>query len=828
MRFSTVLLTTLFVSTQKIAALRVSRNATQVATSSIEARLASAEPFLTRNLASKVLNGMIVANWVDDGEEFWYQKQHNAGFRFTLVESATGVERDAFDHQAVAAALTDATGEIIHPDFLPVAGFSAADKDGGLTVATYMGLCTCEGTPLSCELHATDLWEGPQIISPAGDKAVFVKDNNLWLRDLASGVAQQLSIGGSDAFRFGNIGSFDTQQVNRRRAGVGKAPEGLMWSPDGRYLLSARVDHTKIPMRLSVVEYVPPDSGYPIINTDRYQVAGDRLQSPIEVTLFDLQENRIIPVNVGASQLRDWALLWLDHLSVWTENEVYIITAEGVGETYGIGKISLSNGSFRQIVTETQEPFYSFNQFDLGQPNFRLLLESNEIIWYSSRSGFGQLYLYDCNTGEEIRTLTSGPGEVFDIIHVDETERVVFFSAGGRENGRNPNYRHLYKVSLDGGSPQLLTPEDADHEFIGLFGISGLADGLVPGQGTVSPNGKYIIDSYSTIKDPPITIVRDNTGAKLYTLVEADATALYATGWTPPESFVVKAADDITEVYGFFYKPTNFDPNFKYPVIEKVYGGPQAPWTSHNFMGSFVALQHVGGYDLPAMAELGFIAINIEGRGAPRRGLEFRHAFSRDEDVLGSIDHRVAIEQLAERYEYIDASRVGITGESFGGYFSARAMLLHPDFFDVAVSKVGPHDFRSVHEEANIRYFGVPAAPDTDNDFFNTINNANLADRLEGNLLLIYGTLDENVRLNQGILFMDALIKANKDFDTLIVPGGTHSLYEAEDYVRRRTMTYFVENLGNPVPRSGSMGHASLIGSLCALLPISFALWFLA
>ena len=167
--------------------------------------------------------------------------------------------------------------------------------------------------------------------------------------------------------------------------------------------------------------------------------------------------------------------------------------------------------------------------------------------------------------------------------------------------------------------------------------------------------------------------------------------------------------------------------------------------------------------------------------------------------MLGSTDHRVAIEQLAERYSYIDASRVGITGKSFSGYFSVRAMLLHPGFFDVAVSKVGPHDFRSVHEEANIRYFGRPAEPGADRDFFEIISNVRLADRLEGELLLIYGMIDENVRLNQGMLLIDTLIKANKDFGTLVVPGGTHSLQSAKDYVRWRTLTYFLEHLGEPV-----------------------------
>lgn len=761
-------------------------------------RIAAAEPFLTRNLATKVLNGMVTVHWVNDGEQFWFLKQQRDGLRFVLVDSATGEERDAFDHAALAVALSESLGQEMHPDFLPVMDF-ATDDTGGLDVTTYMGAFTCDGAPLACTAAAAP-WGDQQLVSPVGDRAVFVRDHNLWLRDLASGDEEQLTTDGTEAFRYGNLGSFDTQQVARRRAGTIRAAEGLMWSPDGRYLLSARVDQSAVPLRLGVVEYVAPDSDYAVINTQRYQLAGDRLDLPVEVSLFDLNEARRVEVAIDSAKLRDSSLLWLDYLSVWTDAELYIITAEGVGETYGLGAISLADGSFRQILTETYEPFYSFNQFDFGQPNFRFIDGGTEAIWYSSRTGFGHLYLYDTATGQEIRRLTAGPGEVFDIIHVDETARVVYFSAGGREAGRNPNYRHLYRVSLDGGSPQLLTPEDADHEFISYFGIPGLFDGLVPGQGTVSPNGEYIVDSYSTVSEPPITVVRDRRGKKLYTLVEADVSALYATGWRPPEPFVVKAADGVTDLYGFFYKPTHFDPSLKYPVIEKVYGGPQAPWTSHNFMGSFVALQHVGGHDLPAMAELGFIAINIEGRGAPRRGLAFRHAFSRDEDVLGSIDHRVAIEQLAEQYSYIDADRVGITGESFGGYFSARAMLLHPGFFDVAVSKVGPHDFRSVGEEANIRYFGRPAAPGADEDFFETISNVRLADRLEGNLLLIYGMIDENVRLNQGMLLMDALIKADKDFDTLMVPGGTHLLESAEEYVRRRTMTYFMEHLGDPVP----------------------------
>ncbi|MBV7340132.1 DPP IV N-terminal domain-containing protein [Chloroflexi bacterium TSY] len=215
-------------------------------------RITSAEPFLTRNLATKVLNGMITVHWIDGGDHFWFQKQHRDGFRFILVDSATGEEKNAFDHEALAAALSEALGQDLYPDFLPVLDFTTREN-GHLHVSTYMGAFACAGRPLSCTADAVDWWDDQQIVSPAGDQAVFVKENNLWLRDLTTGEEQQLTTDGSEAFRYGNLGSFDNQQVARRRAGIARAPEGFMWSPDGRYLLSTRIDQSTIPLRLGVV-----------------------------------------------------------------------------------------------------------------------------------------------------------------------------------------------------------------------------------------------------------------------------------------------------------------------------------------------------------------------------------------------------------------------------------------------------------------------------------------------------------------------------------------------------------------------------------------------
>jgi dipeptidyl aminopeptidase/acylaminoacyl peptidase len=293
-------------------------------------------------------------------------------------------------------------------------------------------------------------------------------------------------------------------------------------------------------------------------------------------------------------------------------------------------------------------------------------------------------------------------------------------------------------------------------------------------------------------------VIRNSVGKLISRVIEADASALRTAGWLPPERFVVKAADGRTDLYGVLYRPTNFDPQRHYAVIDCMYPGPQGSWSPQTFMDSFKGSSAMFGGNMQALAELGFIVVALDGRGTSRRSKEFHYAFAASEDVLGAADHKAAIEQLAKQRNWMDINRVGVTGTSFGGYGSLRATLLFPDFFDVCVSMVGPADYRTMGLSlTNDRFFGYPARSKADAAFDELISNTRLVGRLKARLLLLYGGMDENVPFNQAFLLFDALIGAGKEFDTLIIPNSTHAVLR-QPYAIRRAMEYFAEHLGPP------------------------------
>lgn len=403
----------------------------------------------------------------------------------------------------------------------------------------------------------------------------------------------------------------------------------------------------------------------------------------------------------------------------------------------------------------------------------------------------GHLYLYDLATGKVKRQLTRGPWVVADLLYLDEFHRIAYFTAVGRETGRNPYYRHLYSVSLDGGAPKLLTPENADHEFNGA-GLAGLR--MTYGS-SIAPSAKYFVDVQSTTSQPARVIVRAADGRFIGNVLQSNADALEKMGWRSPEMVVAKAADGTTDLYGVLYKPSDFDPGKRYPIVEVTYPGPQGKFAPTSFSDNFAS----GAANASALAELGFIVVALDGRGTAYRSREFHDAFLGTEDVFGAADHVAAIRNLAAARSYMDVDRIGVTGHSFGGYGSLRAMLLFPEFFKVGVSSVGPGAWQEFQQPISVeRYFGVPDEEPKALDYYDLISNTRLAKRLKGRVLLIYGGIDENVPLKQAFALIDALIKANVDFDTLILPDAPHSA-GLLPYSVTQTLKYFMNNLGGPV-----------------------------
>jgi len=426
-----------------------------------------------------------------------------------------------------------------------------------------------------------------------------------------------------------------------------------------------------------------------------------------------------------------------------------------------------ATGAVRDVLEETAATQY---ESGWGRVNWRYLPASNEIIWFSERDNWGHLYLYDLASGHLKNQITSGEWVVTQLLRVDEKNRVLYFLADGREKGENPYFAHLYRIGFDGKNLTLLTPEDGHHEV------------------SFSPSGRYFVDSYSKPDAAAVAVVRDDGGKLLSTVAKTDISRLVATGWQPPVPITVKARDGLTDIFGLMYKPTRLNPTRKYPIVNNIYPGPQG-----GSVGYWGFAPSRG--DTQALAELGFVVVQIEGMGNPLRSKKFHDFYYGNLGDNTLPDQIAGMNELAKKYSWIDIDRVGVYGHSGGGYATADAMFRYPDFFKVGISESGNHDNREYEDDWGERYQGllVKNADGTSN--YDDQANQNIAKNLKGHLLLAHGTMDDNVPPYNTLLVVDALIKANKDFDLLLLPNQHHGYGSETLYMTRRRWDYFVRYL---------------------------------
>ncbi|CAG1773264.1 hypothetical protein BAC2_03823, partial [uncultured bacterium] len=374
-----------------------------------------------------------------------------------------------------------------------------------------------------------------------------------------------------------------------------------------------------------------------------------------------------------------------------------------------------ATGAVRTVFKETEETHFE------SRTGWRVLWSTNEVLWYSQRDDWGQLYLYDLATGSLKNQVTSGEGPVTDIARIDEKARTLWFGANGREPGQDPYFRHYYRTGLDGKGVVSLTPDDGTHDV------------------QLSPDGKYLVDTYSTPDTPPVVTVRDASGKLVMPLEKADIGPLIAVGWKPPIPITVKAADGKTDLYGLMFRPTNFDSTKKYPIINNAYPGPQSGSTGSR---SFTAARG----DRQALAELGFIVVTIDGRGTPGRSKSFHDAYYGAMGRDNTIPDQVAgMQDLARRHAWIDIDKAAMWGHSGGGFITAGAMFRYPDFFKVGIAESGNHDQRNYEDDWGERYQGLLVRNPDGTDNYTVEANQSLAKNLKGKLLLAHGTLDNNV-----------------------------------------------------------------------------------
>lgn len=776
---------------------------------------ARAEALLPANTFSLMLNERVIPRWIGGRDEFWYRRETTTGHEFVIVDAATGRKRPAFDHRALAAALSELTRQPASAEKLPFHSLTPI-SDRQLTKIRFTVAAkdyTCTLQVVRCEVSTQDVAarsvaEGA-IRSPDGNWETFTRDNNLWLRNIGSGREQPLTTDGEPDFGYGiTPDGWKAAYIPRERAGKPQPPFDSYWSPDSKRFVVSRLDQRHV-AEYPFIESAPADGSFrPKLHTVRIPLVGEKPAS-VEWFAFDIPSGAHRRIEYPYSGLLALQQDMLPLRKTWwhsSNGHLYSVAFGDNMESAFVFDSDLATGNVRTVIEERLEPRTDLNTTSYNPPNVHVSKDGREVVWFSVRDGWGHLYLYDGGTGRLKNQITRGNWLVRDIVHVDERQRRIYFTGSGREPG-DPYHRYLYRVSFDGSDLQLLSPEAGDHLLTSPANDVLAMDGAA-GYDVVSPSGKYVVYNVSAIEQPPRTVIRSTADAKLVaTFEQADASRLLAAGYRAPEPFVAKAADGKSDVHGVIYKPTDFDPRRKYPVIDFQYASPLTAVVPHNFVQSL----RVAGYGSPAStAQLGFVVVVVDARGTSYRSREFSQYGYGKLNINGLDDHVAAIRQLAERHSYIDAERVGIVGGSYGGWSALRGLLEFPDFYKASVAGVAPGSFHSMYLDyhwttfqGRPQYQGGgelrPSSADVPTNW-QALDGPKQADRLQGKLLMIVGEVDENVPPGSSLQFVDALIKANKDFELLYMPNTNHG--GNGPYITRRVWDFFVRHLKNQEPPS--------------------------
>ncbi|HKS54561.1 MAG TPA: DPP IV N-terminal domain-containing protein [Steroidobacteraceae bacterium] len=645
---------------------------------------------------------------------------------------------------------------------------------------------TCRVDRAACTSRVAPKPDDTQVLSPDGKWAAFLRACNLWVRATDGSGEFALTSDGEQANGYARSpGNNVLADAGRRNGSV----PVLLWSPDSKKILTHRVDERAV-KELPVLQAVPADGTVrPKVSSYRYAMANDEHKALLTQFVFDVRSRGRVQLDFpGMSVVLQSPI---ENFHAWWSRDaaqVYYVERGPFYRTLALRVADAATGRARTLIEESGPTFIELA--GIARRPMVHVLSSGEIVWFSERSGWGQLYRYDGATDVPAKPITSGEWVVRSVVGIDERERVVYFTASGREAGRNPYLRHLYRVHLDGSGLQLLTAEDADHR---IFTCDDL---LLGGQAPdplgcerdrvgFAPSGRYFIDVYSRPDLPPHSVLRARDGRLIAPIETADAAALQAGGFTPPESFEALAADGQTPLYGVILRPSHFDPGKRYAVIDSMYPGPQVTRVQYDF--ATTVFDPLGA---SALAELGFIVVTLDGRGTPLRSKSFLNDSYGKLGTAGNLaDHVAVLQQLARRDPSMDLRRVGVSGYSGGGFAALRAMLDYPEFYKVGVAASGNHDQRGYLAAWGETYNG----PDDGKNYL-AAANAPLAANLRGKLLLMHGGADDNVHSALTLQVVQALIDANKDFDLLIVPTAGHGLM-GRTYPIRRQWDYFVRNL---------------------------------
>ncbi len=764
-----------------------------------------AEKFTQDKLKTMLFSTTVDPHWFQQGNNFWYEYKTSEGTFWYVVNPNTRSQSLLFDRDEMAAQLTEIVQDPFEARQLPIRKLKA--KEDGRTF-TFEVQSTRDAKPKKGEkkgkgkeifyfsydyptrklTHLKDKEEEPKrlmwgSISPDKKTVVYAKDLNLYKMSYedylkakknekdSTIVEIQLTTDGQEDFGYGiprNVLNTDTLCNGKRRGVYG------VWSPDSRHFVMTVSDNRAVKPLWVINVMAQPR---PTLETYKYQMPGEKEAPVVHTYLFDMQNNTRKEIKTAAYKDQTISLQYKpmeqkqrdmdERVSVWLGDNNRFYLTRSSRDLYRIDVCSYTIGE-DSIVPVIKE---RMNTYQETRP-LKTLSGGKELIQWSERDGWAHLYLYD-DKGNLKNRITKGPWHVEDILKVDEKARVIYFTANGRNKDENPYYEHLYRVNADGTGLKQITKGDFFH------------------QSEVDDDARFIVDNYSRINTIPKAVLLDNAGNKVMDLQESDFSQLFANGYKFPELFTVKAADGVTDLYGVMYKPFNFDSTKVYPIVDYVYPGPQVEAVYYPFTRMSPRTDR--------LAQAGFIVISVGQRGGHPSRSKWYHNWGygnmRDYPLA---DHKYAIEQLANRHSFIDIDKVGIHGHSGGGFMSTAAMCQYPDFFKAAVSCAGNHDNTIYNRWWSETHHGVKEQITEKGDttfVYKIATNPQIAKNLKGHLLLIHGDIDNNVHPGNTIRVVDALIRAGKRFDMLMLPQQRHSFGDMNEYFYWRLVDYFSEHL---------------------------------
>lgn len=762
--------------------------------------------FSPKKVGKMVFSTSITPRWFKNTDKFWYTWQTSEGTFYYIVDPATASKKLLFDNAKLAAQLTEIVKDPFDAQNIPIQNIKLVnDTKFAFEIKSTADVETKDektGKPkkekkvfgfeydiASGKLTEVKDYKTPKpyprwgSVSPDRKYVVFSKDFNLYYMDMenfekarkneedSTIVEHQLTTEGTKDFGFGsgNSDPYATDKEKKKRTGA-----YILWSPDSKGFAFIRSNTSKV-KDLWVIDILA--NPRPKLETYKYHMPGESEAPVRHLYLFDMEGKKYREIKSAAFKDQELRILNEPYLkknmgdsithNVWlgTADKFYVTRTSRDLKRVDLCVAPVAADTLKTLVEER------LNTYVETRP-LQLINGGKEFIQWSERSGWAHLYLYDEN-GKLKNPITSGEYHVEEVVAVDPVQRVVYFTANAKEKGENPYYTHQYRVNFDGSGLKLLNAGDFNHA------------------AEVSDNGKYFVNNYSRVNTVPKSALYDNTGRKIMDLEETDLSPLFAAGYKFPELFKVKAGDGVTDLYGVMYKPFDFDSTKKYPIIEYVYPGPQteavnASWTK--------------GMDrVDRLAQFGFIVITVGNRGGHPARSKWYHNYGygnlRD---YGLEDKKVVIEQLAAKHPFINMDKVGIHGHSGGGFMSTAAMLVYPDFFKVAVSSAGNHENNIYNRWWSEQHHGVleTISEKGDTTFKYSIDkNSEVAKNLKGHLMLVTGDIDNNVHPGNTLRMVNALIRANKRFDMLMLPGQRHGFGDMTEYFFWRMGDYFTRHL---------------------------------